>query len=143
MTTFSSSFIAGAIRRSENRSGTSLVEAMVSVLILAVAVVGTASFLFHAHSSIRRAALHSVAGEACASRLEELTSVAYADLNSHAETDKPVSLGDISGERTTEIVNVDENGDEEINYVRITVTVTWTQANGAEQYADAVTLRSQ
>jgi len=136
-------FIAGVAHRTENRSGASLVEAMVSVLVLAVAVVGTASFLFYAHSSIRRASIHSLAVAACSSRLEELTSVTYANLSSYTETNTPLSLGDISAERTTEIVNVDENSDDEIDYARITVTVSWTQANGAEQHADVVTLRSQ
>ena len=135
--------IAGAIHRGASRSGTSLVEAMVSILVLAVAVIGTASFLFHAHSAIARSSVHSLAVEVSASRLEELTSVTYADLASFAESDKPVLLGDTDAQRSTQIASIDEDGDGEVDYARITVTVTWGQTNGIEQQVDVVTLRSQ
>lgn len=132
-----------AVRRAQRQLGASLIEAAIAIVVLAVAFIGSASFLYHAYTSIHRAAKRSLATEACVSRLEELTSVAYNNLQDYAESEQSVELDHLSGQRTTEITDIDEDADGTVDYRKITVTLDWTSANGTAQSVDTVTLRWQ
>ena len=120
----------------------SLVEVIMSLVILTAGVLGGLAFFYHSRSSLNLESRRRTAAEIAHARLEELRTVAFDDISLYAEDDFEVEVEGITGYRDTVTEDIDENSDSTVDYNRkVTVTVSWP-GNNLNQEVELVTFRS-
>jgi len=129
----------GMGRRGER--GTTLVEVGVSLVVFLAGILGALSYFSFSQISLHLEGSRRAAAQIAHARLEELRTVAYDDLPLFAEEDTEVVSGSFTGTRRTIIEDVDDDGDDSVDYRRATVEVTWSQ-EGRDQTVRLVTLLS-
>ena len=106
-------------RRSQR--GTSLIEVMLAISILAIVVLGTAFFSFYTSGQIGLGKQYRAALQLASQKMEQLRADNEIGIDiTEGETSEEVSSGDLSYTRTTV---VDDSGSNK----EVTVTVSWTQ----------------
>lgn len=113
--------------------GATLFEVMVASLVFLAGSLGAMAYLGHGRIALLREGRGRIAAQAAHSRLEELRTVRYAELEGFAEVDTPVALGGVDGSRTTEITPVDENENGATDYKMVSVTVSWLMGDIAQE----------
>jgi Tfp pilus assembly protein PilV len=126
--------------------GATLVELLVALLIVALVILGGGMFFFHARVNIIREAHRRAAVLVASQRLEALKAADWEDIALDPASDQPyyithssgwvknlaeakdtVSVDDLSdGEMTTQAQWEDDDGDTSYDYLRIIVTVEWS-----------------
>ncbi len=114
----------------KSKKGTSLIEVMVAMLILAIVLLGGGFGYVYGRSQIHLRKHYRAAGQLAAQELEELKADNYYDIEAGV-TEESLSLEDSSYSRTihTEDVGL---------YKKVTVTVHWQQ-RGNEHNVSLVT----
>lgn len=103
------------------KKGTSLIEVMLAISVLAIVVLGTVFFSFYTSGQIGLGKQHRAALQLASQKLEQLRADNEMDIDiPDGETSEEVSSGDLSYTRTT----VTEDCG---SYKEVTVTVLWTQ----------------
>ena len=131
---------AGQDAIDSGRGGYSLLEVVAAFVVLTIGVIGCFGFFTHGAIMLNVENHRRTAAEIAHSRQEVLRTVAPASLPSYAEDDYAVDIDGLAGERDTVIADVDEDEDEEVDYRRVTVTVSWPE-KGTTQAVSLVTLR--
>lgn len=118
-----------------DESGTTLVEVLIAIVIMTILLVGGLQFVTVGREAVTVERYHRLALLIAESRLEDARQYAYSSLaTSLAETNTPVTLGNIAGTRTTVVEHIDDDfdgtggGDADgntVDYKKITVTVNW------------------
>lgn len=125
--------------RSARLRGATLLEVMIASLVFLAGSLGAMAYLGHGRIGLLRQGHARLAAQVAHSRLEELRTVRYADLEDFAENGTAVALGGIAGQRVTQITPVDENGNGTVDYKLAQVTVSW-QMGDLTQEVNLVTL---
>ena len=103
------------------KKGTSLIEVMLAIAVLAIVVLGTAFFSFYTSGQIGLGKQHRAALQLASQKLEQLRADNEIGVDiPEGETSEEVSLGDLSYTRTT--VTEDYG-----SYKEVTAAVRWTQ----------------
>jgi len=122
-------------RRFVLRRGVSLVEVMVSIVILAVVVLGAAAFFSTSRKTIERAAEQRTATQIASDRLEQARATGYATVDDDSGT---VDVGDTSYSWTLTVTTaLADSTDAESAYKQLEVAVNWATSGG-----DPVVIRS-
>ncbi len=116
------------------RKGFTLIEVMLSILILAIVMIGGAAFFTYGSSQLRMSKHSRLALELAGEKIEKLRAVGFSGLAN--ETENGLPLGDFSATRRTTVLGIDEDGDSIDDYKKVTVTVSWNEGSTPE----AVTL---
>jgi len=121
--------------------GFTLVEVMISIVILLIGIFGVWAYFIYSQNALELAVKKRYASQICHMRLEELRSVDYNALSGYEETNTPIKIENLDGFRNTVVENIDENNDGRTDYKKITVRVNWNQ-NGKEQKIEFVSFIS-
>jgi len=117
------SFIAHSGRRAAGRSGLTLVEVLVAVVVLAIVVIGTAAFLAHGRGAVECAAQRRTATQVANERKEMARSAGYAAL---ADGSGLTTVDGVQYNWTVEVtVAQADPGDAGSFYKRLVITVDW------------------
>jgi len=117
-----------------------LLEGLVSIVLLGLILIGTAPFFSYGVLLIHRSSLRRDATELAAGRVEDLLDEGFFALQ-QGQGEETVDIGGVSGTMTTEVENtfIDADGR---GYKLIRVTVAWTVGNKADQLTAATYLSS-
>lgn len=108
-----------AIRKS--KKGTSLVEAVVAILVLSIIILGSSFLFVSGQGYIDMRGRHRIAAELAAQKLEELKAGNYNDI-AEGETEESFSLDDLPYTRSVATETRDGG-----LYKKVQVTVSWQQ----------------
>lgn len=103
------------------KSGFTLLEVVLALVVLAVAVVGTSGFFYANRRNLHNARVQRQATWAAVERMEEYRGTPYPDLEDGKYEDA-VELGDITAQRTATVETVNEGA---VTYKQLTVEVNW------------------
>jgi len=123
------------------RSGFSLVESLVAIVIFFIGITGGLFYYFYSQTSIALELNRRNAAEICQARIEFLRTIPYNLLDEYNE-EVQVNINEITGIRKTIIEDIDEDEDGTIDYKKITVRVEWNE-NNQEQKVELITFISQ
>jgi len=112
------------------QKGFTLIEVMLSILILAIVMIGGAAFFTYGSSQLRMSKHSRLALELAGEQIENLRAVGFSGLAD--ETENGLPLGDFTATRQTNVVGIDENGDGIVDYKKVTVTVAWMEGSTPE-----------
>jgi len=112
------------------RKGFTLIEVMLSILILAIVMIGGAAFFLYGSSQIRMSKHSRLALELAGEKIEELRAVGFSGLAD--ETENGLPLGNFTAVRQTKVVGIDEDKDGIVDYKKVTVTVSWNEGSTPE-----------
>ena len=112
------------------RKGFTLIEVMLSILILAIVMIGGAAFFTYGSSQLRMSKHSRLALELAGEQIENLRAVGFSGLAN--ETENGLPLGDFTATRQTKVVGIDENRDGIVDYKKVTVTVAWMEGSTPE-----------
>ncbi len=109
------------------KSGFSLVEVIVSILIFIIGIFGTLAYFFYSQTNLNIERHRRTAIELAQSRIEFLKTVAYSNLNNYNENGTIINIDEIQGKRITIIEDIDDPDDLDTNpdYKKITVKIVW------------------
>jgi prepilin-type N-terminal cleavage/methylation domain-containing protein len=103
------------------KKGTSLIEVMLAISVLAIVVLGTAFFSFYTSGRVGLGKQHRAALQLAGQKMEQLRADNEVGIGAtDGETTEEVSSGDLSYTRTT---TVEDSG----LCKEVTVTVSWSQ----------------
>ncbi len=122
---------SGLLSRGRNDRGGTLVEVMVAMIVFITGALGTSAFIYHSQGLLAATNNRMLASESAHARLEELTTVPFDNLPSFQEEDYTIEFNGISALRDTIIEDIDEDNDTIVDYRTVTVSISWTQGNGA------------
>lgn len=118
-----------------DESGVTLVEVLIAIVIMTILLVGGLQFVSVGREAVTVERYYRIARMIAESRLEDARRYAYHSLaTSLSETNTPVTLGNVSGTRTTVVADIDDPFDgsgagdadsNSVDYKKITVTVNW------------------
>ncbi|MCM8771620.1 MAG: prepilin-type N-terminal cleavage/methylation domain-containing protein [Candidatus Omnitrophica bacterium] len=111
----------------KKNSGYSLVEILVSILILTIGIFGTLYYFFYSQTNLNLERHRRTALQIAHSRIEFLRTVNYNNLMDYVENGVEVDIDEIKGRRFTiiEDINDPEDADTNPDYKKITVKVVW------------------
>lgn len=119
-----------------NETGTTLIEVMITILIATIVMLGGLNFFYGGEYFINRVKNKRIALTIVENRIELAHKFSYSVLaDSLNENNTQVSIGDISGLRTTTVNGIDDetdglgenDSDSNTNdYKKITVSLQWT-----------------
>lgn len=114
----------------KNKKGFTLVETLISILILAILLAGGMSFYFNSSDFMALAMHKKMALELATEKMEEckrVTTLSALDALDNNPTPGPesISVGGLSATRTTD---VSDPGNGESGYRLVEVNVVWTEA---------------
>ncbi|MCM8804802.1 MAG: prepilin-type N-terminal cleavage/methylation domain-containing protein [Candidatus Omnitrophica bacterium] len=111
----------------KRNKGFSLIEVIISILIIIIGIFGTLSYFFYSQTNLNLERHRRTALQIAQSRIEFLRTVSYNNLMNYVENGTNVNIDEIQGKRVTiiEDVNDPEDPDPSIDYKRITVKVMW------------------
>ncbi|MEA3499637.1 MAG: hypothetical protein U9R41_01255 [Candidatus Marinimicrobia bacterium] len=119
-----------------NETGTTLIEVMITILIATIVMLGGLNFFYGGEYFINRVKNKRIALTIVENRIELANKFSYSVLaDSLNENNTQVSIGDISGLRTTTVNGIDDetdglgenDSDSNTNdYKKITVSLQWT-----------------
>ena len=108
--------------------GYSLLEALVSLLILAIVIVSGSAFFTYAREIQALAAHKRMARELINSKLEALKNAAYADLPDPSVPDiTNVTVGHLPGQQTTTVTDLTGAFGTPEGYKSVTTKIAWNQ----------------
>jgi len=109
------------------KSGFSLVEVIVSILIFIIGIFGALAYFFYSQTNLNVERHRRTAIELAQSRIEFLKTVAYSNLNNYNENGTIINIDEIQGKRITIIEDIDDPDDLDTNpdYKKITVKIVW------------------
>lgn len=118
-----------------SQHGTTLIEVMIGMLVFLIIMLGGIQYFLLPQTTTARQKIKRLATSQAETRLEQLKSLNYALITAaFNETDTPVTLGSISGLRSTTISNIDDPEDglgvsdsdgQTIDYKTIRVDISW------------------
>ncbi len=113
-----------------NKKGLTIIECLLSIIILAVMLTAGMAFYFNAQASMRGSIHKRIAVEMASAELEKIKNMSYASLpNTNSslviwpEESSTVNIGNLIGQR-----NVYVKGDTGIGFKQIRVSVSWQDA---------------
>ncbi|MFN4227964.1 MAG: prepilin-type N-terminal cleavage/methylation domain-containing protein [Candidatus Ratteibacteria bacterium] len=108
-------------------SGFSLVETIISILIIVIAIFGTFSYFFYSQTNLNLERHRRTALQIAQARIEFLRTVNYNNLENYIENGTDVNIDEITGKRITIIENIDDPEEQDgiPDYKKITVKVIW------------------
>ncbi|MCM8785456.1 MAG: prepilin-type N-terminal cleavage/methylation domain-containing protein [Candidatus Omnitrophica bacterium] len=111
----------------KKNKGFSLIEIIVSILIILIGVFGTLTYFFYSQINLNLERHKRTALQIAQSRIEFLKTVNYNNLENYIENGTNVNIDEITGKRITLIENIidTEDGDNVPDYKKITVKVIW------------------
>jgi len=117
------------------QNGTTLIETMIAMVVFLIIMLGGIQYFFLPQTTMARQKFRRLAISAAKNRLESIRSMDYVQITTALnETNAPISLGDISGERSTTISLVDDPADGSdtndkdgnlVDYKIMDVSVSW------------------
>ena len=112
------------------QKGFTLIEVMLSILILAIVMIGGAAFFTYGSSQLRLSKHSRLALELAGEKIEKLRAVGFSGLAN--ETENGLPLGNFSAARRITVVGIDEDRDAIVDYKKVTVTVAWQEGSTPE-----------
>ena len=135
------------IRRS--KKGISIIECLISLIILAILLTAGMSFYFLSQGSIRGSIRKKIALSYANSALERIKNEGYTLLPNPATVwttytlypTTSVNIGNVAGERDISVIDRDDDGNGTADYKEIRVIVTWREpGKAAIPTPDTITL---
>ncbi len=122
-----------------HNKGFTLVECLISMLIMTILLAGGMSFYFYANEQNTLAAHKELMLALANSKMEEWKSTDYNTLRNHAlvENTIPVTGGLIATVKS-QFTNLERPSDHK-EYIEVLVTLTWKEANKASEEEIALT----
>ncbi len=121
----------------KNNKGSSLVEILVSILILALVLVGGIALYFRAHELMTMAVHKRMATHMASTKLEEIKMLDYADLRlkdgTEEEAESKVGQFTAKSKINYKLIDVDENSIPIPEYAQVRVNVFWTEVGKNSQ----------
>jgi Tfp pilus assembly protein PilV len=128
--------IAGNGRR---RHGTSLVEVMLAVLILVIAVIGVSTTYVSGRRELAKQRHYQAAAQLAAQSIEELKATGYAGIG-EGEEEEEFTINDLTYVRNTQTeLTATPSTEVPKPCKKVTVTITWSLAEGSQHQARLVT----
>ena len=119
----------------KDETGSSIIEVMVAVVVLLIIMIGGLNYFLQPQSASVRQKIKRHAISSANSRMETLLTLDFSAISSDSnETDTSVSLGSITGLRTTTVSAVDDTADglsgsdadgDTVDYKTVFVKMTW------------------
>ncbi|MBA2124528.1 hypothetical protein B9J78_06330 [bacterium Unc6] len=103
-----------------------LIEVMLSILILAIVIIGGAFFFIHGPSQIRVSKRERLALELAEEKIEVSRVRGFSGLVNESESGLALGRG-FTATRLTVVAGIDEDRDGIIDYKNVTVTVSWME----------------
>ena len=113
-----------------SKSGTTLIEVMIALFIIALIILGGGMFFFYGRVNIIREAHRRAALLVASQRLEELKAKIYSEIII-GSNEEPVDVDNLSKDSgtpptmVTKVEYVDDVGGSNEDYKKVTVTVNW------------------
>jgi len=119
----------------KDETGSSIVEVTIAMVVFIIIMVGGLNYYFLPQATIARQKTKRLVVTAAGDRMEKLVALQYAGVTPDSnETNTPVTVGNITGNRTTTITEVDDAADglsgadadsDTVDYKLITVAMSW------------------
>ena len=123
----------------KDETGTSIIEVMVATVVFMIIMVGGLNYYVQPQIIIVREKIRRFAASAVQRRMETLRTLDFSQVTADSnETNTSITLGAISGLRSTTVTSVDDAVDglggsdadaDTVEYKTILVTVSWTSGN--------------
>jgi prepilin-type N-terminal cleavage/methylation domain-containing protein len=121
-----------------NQRGMTLVENLVSMMLLTIVLTTGMSFFFGANKMTTLVVHKKMATELVNTKMEDLRRVAYSSVITAAAEN--VSVGALTGQRTVVVTDVDDPVGAGTDYKEVRVGVSWVEAeNNTTRATEAVT----
>lgn len=131
------SLVCGAVPCKALIKGFTIIECLISILLLAIVMAGGMAFYFYSTGYLASATHRRIAAEMANARLEQIKNSGYANLPDPAPglwddpsvpgvPPEPVTIGSLPGQQEVYIFDIDENGGG-TDYKQAEVKITWTE----------------
>lgn len=125
------------------KTGFTIVECIISLLLLAIIMVGGMAFYTYASQYTMGAVHKKTALEIANTKMEEIRNNGYASLPDPAtlpvnglwQGPTDISIAKLTGQENIYIYGIDENADSVIDYKKVRIEVKWRQAGKTSQQA--------
>jgi len=113
------------------KKGLTIVECLLSIIILAIMLTAGLAFYFNAQASMRWAISKRIAVEMASAQLESIRNDGYANLPNPAPSGNlwqgplAIALGRLTGQKEIYVFDIDENADHLTDYKQVRVIVSW------------------
>jgi prepilin-type N-terminal cleavage/methylation domain-containing protein len=117
-----------------NKKGLTLVECLLSIIVLAIMLSAGMAFYFNAQADMRWSINKRIALEMAGSELENIKNNGYAVLPHPAPLGNlwqgplVVAVGNLSGQKYIYVYDIDANADNIIDYKQVRIVVSWQDA---------------
>jgi len=132
------------------KKGLTIIECLLSILILAIMLTAGMAFYFNAQASMRWSVHKRIALEMASAELENIKNNGYATLPNPApagglwQGPLTVQLVNLSGQKDIYVFDVDINGDGSTDFKQVRVIISWQDAGkGSSQSAQLDTYIAQ
>lgn len=125
------------------KSGFTIIECIISLLLLAIIMVGGMAFYTYASQYTRGAVHKKAALEIANTKMEEIRSNGYASLPDPAtlplsglwQGPLNISIASLTGEEDIYVYGIDDDSNGTTDYKKVTIEVKWQQAGKTNQQA--------
>ena len=118
----------------QQKKALTIIECLLSIIILAVMFAAGMAFYFNAHASMRWSVHKRIALEMAGAELENIKNNGYAALPNPAPAGNlwqgplAVAIDNISGQKNIYVYDIDANGDGATDYKQVRVVINWQDA---------------
>jgi Tfp pilus assembly protein PilV len=131
--------VPAMITKNNKRTGSTLVELMLAIVILLIALIGTSTTYVSGRQQIVNQRYYQMAAHFASQKLEDIKANSYLDLD-EGEVTEELSLSGITYQRITEVVlTAAPSADVPQPCKKVTVTIQWTGHAGDRHEAKLVT----
>lgn len=114
------------------KRGFTLVECLISLLLVIIVLVGGAGFYFYASQILRGSTHRRIAAEIADSKTEEIKNAGYSSLPNPApgglwQGPINVTIGGLTGQENIYVYDIDDDEDTITDYKQVKVKVNWPE----------------
>jgi prepilin-type N-terminal cleavage/methylation domain-containing protein len=116
------------------KNGLTIIECLLSIIVLAIMLTAGMAFYFNAQASLRWSIHKRIALELAGAELENIKINGYSGLPNPAPVGNlwqgplAIALGNLSGTKNIYVFDIDDNADNITDYKQVQVVVSWQDA---------------